>query len=96
MRAPTHVIVRFIDDNREEFGVEPIIRALSATDAKIALSTYYAYKSRPESSRSIRDRQLRNTLRAIYDDNYSCYGARKLWAEINRRGDVGHVARCTA
>ncbi|WP_172812407.1 IS3 family transposase [Corynebacterium timonense] len=95
MRAPTHVVVRFIDDNREEFGVEPIIRALAATEAKIALSTYYAYKSRPESSRSIRDRQLRKALRAIYDDNYSCYGARKLWAEINRRGDVGHVARCT-
>ncbi|WP_353959228.1 transposase [Corynebacterium auris] len=35
-------------------------------------------------------------MRAIYDDNYSCYGARTLWAEINRQGDVGHVARCTA
>ncbi|SDS08432.1 Transposase InsO and inactivated derivatives [Corynebacterium timonense] len=68
---------------------------MAATDAKIALSTYYAYKSRPESSRSIRDRQLRKALRAIYDDNYSCYGARKLWAEVNRRGDVCHVARCT-
>ncbi|WP_196794481.1 IS3 family transposase, partial [Corynebacterium timonense] len=90
MRAPTHAVVRFIDDNREEFGVEPIIRALSATNATIALSTYYAHKSRPESSRSIRDRQLRKALRAIYDDNYSCYGARKLWAEVNRRGDFGH------
>lgn len=34
-------------------------------------------------------------MRAIYDDNFSCYGARKLWAEINRQGDFGHVARCT-
>lgn len=34
-------------------------------------------------------------MRAIYDDNFSCYGARKLWAEINRQGDFGRVARCT-
>lgn len=34
-------------------------------------------------------------MRAIYDDSFSCYGARKLWAEINRQGDFGHIARCT-
>ncbi|WP_353959235.1 IS3 family transposase [Corynebacterium auris] len=36
-----------------------------------------------------------NHLDLSATDNYSCYGARKLWAEINRQGDFGHVARCT-
>ena len=89
------MIVRFIDDNRAQFGVEPIIRVLATTSAKIALSTYYAHKSRPESARSIRDKQITRALRRIFEDNYSCYGARKLWAEINREGTFGHVARCT-
>lgn len=34
-------------------------------------------------------------MRRIFNDNYTCYGARKLWAEINREGEFGHVARCT-
>lgn len=89
------MIVAFVDDNRAHFGVEPIVRVLVATSAKIALSTYYAHKSRPESARSIRDKQISQALRLIFADNYSCYGARKLWAKINREGQFGHVARCT-
>ena len=87
--------MRFIDTYRVEFGVEPIIRVLATTTAKIALSTYYAHKSRPSSARSTRDRQITRALRRIYEENYSCYGARKLWAEINREGSFGHVAQCT-
>src|SRR5699024_7772145 len=94
-RPPIEVFVRFIDDSRAQFGVEPIIRALRSTSATIALSTYYAHKSRPPSARSIRDKQITQALRRIFAENYSCYGARKLWAEINREGTVGHVARCT-
>lgn len=71
------------------------MRALSNTSAKIALSTYYAVKSRPASARSIRDQQIRRSLHQIFEDNYSCYGARKMWAAINREGHLGHVARCT-
>lgn len=88
------MIVRFIDDNRAEFGTWPIIRALQQTPAKIALSTYYAHKSRPPSARWKRDQQVRQAWRRIFEDNCSCYGARKLWAEINREGTFGHVARC--
>lgn len=68
---------------------------LSDTPARIAVSTYYAVKSRPASARVIRDNRLAAALHRIYADNYSCYGARKLWAEINREGTFGHVARCT-
>lgn len=76
-------------------GLAPIIRVLSDTPARIAVSTYYAVKSRPASARSVRDDEVAAALHCIYADNYSCYGARKLWAEINREGTFGHVARCT-
>ena len=71
------------------------MRALRNTSAKIALSTYYAVKSRPASARSIRDQQISKSLHQIFEDNYSCYGVRKMWAAINREGHLGHVARCT-
>ena len=68
---------------------------LATTTAKIALSTYYAFKTRPASARSLRDKKLTADIRRIYQDNYSCYGARKIWAAINREGRLGPVARCT-
>ena len=45
-RPPIKVIVAFIDENKHEFGVEPIVRALKGTAARIAVSSYYAYKLR--------------------------------------------------
>jgi len=48
---------------------------LSDTPARIAVSTYYAVKSRPASARSVRDDEVAAALHCIYADNYSCYGA---------------------
>ena len=45
-RPPTQEIVDFIDDNRDEFGVEPICTVLRSQGA-VAPSTYYAAKTRP-------------------------------------------------
>ena len=45
-RPPTQEIVDFIDDNREEFGVEPICTVLRSAGVSVAPSTYYAAKSR--------------------------------------------------
>ncbi|WP_414835976.1 DDE-type integrase/transposase/recombinase [Corynebacterium timonense] len=36
-----------------------------------------------------------NHLDLFATDNYSCHGARTLWAEVNRRGEFGRLARCT-
>ncbi|MDJ1372599.1 IS3 family transposase [Gulosibacter molinativorax] len=89
------MIVRFIDEHRQEYGVEPIVRALQTTPARIAASSYYAFKKRPESARKHRDARLKVILRRIWEENYSCYGARKLWHAINREPGVEPVARCT-
>ena len=54
-------MVRYIDEHRDEFGVEPICKAL-----RVAPSTYYAAKTRPASPRSMRDAVLVPILVAIW------------------------------
>ena len=96
------MIVAFIDANRHDvvegrkLGVEPICRVLSQHGVKVAASTYYATKTRPPSSRTLRDSELRPRLRRLWQDNYQVYGARKLWKAARRAGiDIGRdqVAR---
>jgi putative transposase len=81
-------MTRFIDERREEFGVEPICAALP-----IAPSTYYAAKSRPPSARAVRDEQLKSEILRVYRENRSVYGPRKVWRQLRREGRT--VARCT-
>jgi putative transposase len=52
------VIVSYIDAHKDEFGVEPICRALTEAGAKIAPSTYYAAKVRPPCARSRSDAEV--------------------------------------
>ena len=86
-------MVDFIDEHRGEYGVEPICRVLP-----IAPSTYYAAcakRREPErrSARAQRDETLREEIRRVYDENFSVYGARKVWRQLRREGH--EVARCT-
>lgn len=83
----------FIDEHREEHGVEPICKELP-----IAPSTYYAHKAQeraPEMrcARAKRDDELRPEIRRVFDNNFSVYGARKVWRQLLREGFS--VARCT-
>jgi len=85
------MIVDYVDAHRDEFGVEPICRAL-----QVAPSTYYAAKTRPPSDRSVRDARLIPILVAIWLENFRVYGAQKLWKAARRAGhEIGRdqVAR---
>lgn len=75
--------MKFIDDNRDDFGVEPICRTL-----QVAPSTYYDNKKRPLSARAIRDAMLIPILLALFVANRKLYGAHKLWKAANRAGHV--------
>ncbi len=95
-------MIAFIDANRGDvvdgvtLTVESICTVLRAAGVQVAVSTYYAAKKRPASARAIRDGELRPRLRALWQDNYRVYGARKLWKAARRAGhDVGRdqVAR---
>jgi putative transposase len=85
------VIVDYIDAHRDEFGVEPICKAL-----QVAPSTYYSAKSRPLSARALRDAVLMQALMVLWVSNRKVYGAHKLWKAARRAGhDIGRdqVAR---
>ena len=86
-------MVRYIDDYRGRFGVEPICRILP-----IAPSTYYEAKARQRDParlppRAIRDEALKPEIRRVHAENYGVYGARKVWKQLKREGF--RVARCT-
>ena len=78
-------MVRFIDEHRAEYGVEPICDVLP-----IAPSTYYSSKTRPPSARAIRDAVMLPILLALWVANRKVYGAHKLWKAARRAGhDIG-------
>jgi putative transposase len=71
----------FIDERREEFGVEPICETL-----QVAPSTYYAAKSRPPSPRTVDDAWLSDEIVRVWKENYEVYGTRKVWRQLQREG----------
>jgi putative transposase len=73
--------VSFIDGHRHRWGVEPICRVL-----QVAPSTYYAARSRPPAARTLRDAQLKVEIERVHKDNFSVYGARKVWRQLGREG----------
>jgi putative transposase len=85
--------VRFIDEYRQVFGVEPICRVLSDHGWQIAASTYRAARARPPSARARRDAVLARQIAAVHARHKGVFGARKMWLTLNRTGTP--VARCT-
>jgi putative transposase len=85
--------VKFIREHKSRFGVEPICRVLTQHGWPIAPSTYYDAASRAPSARARRDELLKSAIARVHADNYSVYGARKVWLQLNREGI--EVARCT-
>jgi transposase InsO family protein len=86
-------MVRFIDEQRGTFGVEPICEVLP-----IAPSVYYELKARerePERrpARERRDEVLREHIDRVWRENLEVYGAVKVWKQLKREGET--VARCT-
>ena len=87
------MIVAFIDEHRDAYGVEPICAVWP-----IAPSTYYIHKAQEADparrcARARRDEELRVRIRQVWKENFEVYGARKVWRELRRREEP--VARCT-
>ena len=90
------MVVQFIDDHRDRFGVEPICRVLTEHGVKIAASGYYAFKTRPASARAVADAELVVQIQRVFWDRNlgrGISGARKVWRLLRREGII--VARCT-
>ena len=72
------MMVSYIDNHRDRFGVEPICKELP-----IAPSTYYDHKVRqrdPEGryERAKRDERLMPEIQRVWEENFRVYGAREL------------------
>lgn len=74
-------MTRFIEQRRGRFEVELLCRVLGASP-----STYYARRVRPPSARAITDAWLHEEIERAFKENYSVYGARKLWRQLHREG----------
>ena len=86
-------MISFIDDHRQEYGVEPICKVLP-----IAPSTYrdhVAKRADPGklSARARRDAALKPEIARVFAENFEVYGARKVWRQLEREGLA--AARCT-
>jgi putative transposase len=86
-------MVRFVDDHRAQYGVEPI-----CTVVPIAPSTYYEQKARQADpsrlpARAHRDAQLCPEITRVWQATRRRYGAKKVWKQLNR--EAIPVARCT-
>ena len=86
-------MVAFIDEHRDEYGVEPICSVLP-----IAPSTYYEHRARAQDpdrrpAREKRDEELRPQVQRVWNDNHAVYGADKVWRQLGR--EHVEVARCT-
>ena len=83
----------FVDEHRENFGVEPICKVL-----QVAPSGYrkHAVRRRDPSRRcrrALRDERLMPQVERVWQTNLRVYGADKVWRQLHREGT--RVARCT-
>jgi len=86
-------MIRFIDDHRGAYGVEPICKVLP-----IAPSTYHLHVAQrldpaKLSDRARRDLELKPEIARVFAENFEVYGVRKVWRQLGREGIS--VARCT-
>ena len=86
-------MIAFIDDHRQEYGVEPICKVLP-----IAPSTYRDHVARRAdpgklSARARRDMALKPEIARVFAENFEVYGVRKVWRQLGRESK--NVARCT-
>lgn len=82
-----------LDFLRSEHGAGSVCHELN-----IAPSTYYRYREHqlPPDKRSQRDQRddlLKREIQRVYDENYSVYGVRKVWRQLQPEGFK--VAGCT-
>ena len=94
------MIVTFVRDHAGRrdpgglrWGVEPIYAVLTEHGLSIAPSTYYEHVTLRPTARERSDSLLLDQIRRIHAENYSVYGARKVWLQLNREGIP--AARCT-
>jgi putative transposase len=72
---------RFIEDHREAYPVRVLCAVLEVSSAG-----YYAWRSRPPSTRSMANRELVATIRRVHQDSGGRYGSPRVHAVVRSQG----------
>ncbi|MXZ60602.1 MAG: IS3 family transposase [Acidobacteria bacterium] len=75
------VVYRFIDLHRGEHRVATMARVLG-----VSRSGYYAWKTRPLSSRARADELLKKEISSVHARHHGAYGAPRIHGDLQRRG----------
>jgi transposase InsO family protein len=75
-------VIAVVEQHGDRFGVEPICRVLGYRST----STVYARRRRPPSARRLRDEEILAEINQVRTGHAACYGARRTWVELARRG----------
>src|SRR6476620_3385076 len=72
---------RFVEDRRTDYPVTIMCGVLGVSPAG-----YYAWRARPESQRSIANRELVNDIKRVHSDTNGRYGSPRIHAELRAQG----------
>ena len=86
-------MIAFIDDHREDHGVEPVCRVLPIAPSTYHLNAAKRVDPAKLSLRAKRDLALKPEMARVFADNFGVYGVRKVWRQMQR--EEFDVARCT-
>ena len=86
-------MVRFIDQHRDTYGVEPICAVLPIAPSTYFLRTAQQQDATKRSARAQRDGDLRAAIQRVWAEHEHVYGPRKVWRQLRREGI--RAARCT-
>jgi len=75
------MIFRFMRDHQAEFPI-----AIMCCVFQVSRSGYYAWNKRPESRRSLENRDLAQEIAEIHRESNGIYGSPKVHGELRRRG----------
>jgi len=76
---------RAIRDNSRRYPIRLMCRALA-----VSAAGYYAWRTRPESDRTVHNRTLLSAIRVIHRESRETYGSPSIWDALIKRGhDVG-------
>jgi hypothetical protein len=82
LREAPAVRLAWIAAEKAEFSVADCCRAL-----RVSPSGFYAWRQRPEATRTVRDRQLRVAIRASHEARHRHYGRPRIWKDLHEAGE---------
>ena len=72
---------RVIQEHDRRYPIRLMCRALA-----VSAAGYYAWRSRPESARSIQTRTLLSAIRVIHQESRETYGSPRIWDVLVKQG----------